>query len=146
MWGFDSFEGLPEDWDVNSGATKWKKGCFGLKELPKVPANVELVKGWFNESLPIWLKNNDKKPIKFLHVDCDLYSSTKTLLSMLNNLIIKGTIIIFDEMYSWGGGINYTLWKDGEYKALKEWMEENNREFKTISRNMFMQCAIQITK
>lgn len=49
--GFDSFEGLPEDW--KSG---FEKGCFSVKELPIVNKNVQLVKGWFDNTLPEFLK------------------------------------------------------------------------------------------
>jgi hypothetical protein len=52
FYGFDSFEGLQEDWLGNY----MPKGFFNLKgELPKVNKNVELIKGWFNETLPSFL-------------------------------------------------------------------------------------------
>lgn len=40
IYGFDSFEGLPENW--HSGILK---GDFSIKNLPKVPSNVILKKG-----------------------------------------------------------------------------------------------------
>jgi hypothetical protein len=46
IWGFDSFEGLPEEWSGN--ASMFNAGG----KLPSVRSNVSLVRGWFNESLP----------------------------------------------------------------------------------------------
>jgi hypothetical protein len=74
FYGFDSFEGLPEEWST------LQSGYFDLKgELPAVPPNVTLVKGWFNESIPPFLTQNSE-PVAFIHMDCDLYSSTMTVL------------------------------------------------------------------
>jgi hypothetical protein len=107
--------------------------------------NVKLVKGWFNEVLPNWITEN-AGPIKFLHMDADIYSSTKEVLTMLNSQIVPNTIIVFDEMYSWKNPEKYKFWDRGEYKALKEWMSENNREFAPLFRNQYMQCSIKITR
>ena len=73
VYGFDSFEGLPEDWRPGV-----EKGHFKMAALPKVPANVELIKGWFNETLPGFIARHPG-PASFLHIDCDLYSSSKTV-------------------------------------------------------------------
>lgn len=146
--GFDSFEGLPEDWFMNKkekdqGITKRHKGFFAVDNLPTVNNNVKLWKGWFNSTIPQYI-NISNQPIKFLHIDCDLYSSTKTIFTLLNNFIVSGTIIVFDEFYPWGIG-EYDLWEDHEYKALKEWVEEYDRKFEVISHNDYQQCAIKIS-
>ena len=63
FWGFDSFEGLPEDWS----GTALLKGNFDLKgEPPNVPENVTLVKGWFEESIPKWKSNNNNVIVTIL--------------------------------------------------------------------------------
>lgn len=51
--GFDSFEGLPEDW------SHVLKGAFGDVKgvLPNMPDNVLLYKGWFDDTLPIWFED-----------------------------------------------------------------------------------------
>lgn len=107
VYGFDSFEGLPEDW--RSG---YLKGRFA-GELPPVPANVTLIKGWFNETLPDFLAGHPDK-VSLLHVDCDLYSSTKCILDLLTDRIGSGTVIVFDEFW------NYPGWQDHEIKAFDE--------------------------
>ncbi len=118
--GFDSFEGLPEDW-----RTRYPKGTFSLEGLPKVRKNVALHKGWFDESLPGWAEENPG-PIIFIHFDADLYSSTKTVLDILADRIVPGTVIQFDEYF------NYPGWQDGEYKAFKEFVESRDIKFEYI--------------
>ena len=145
--GFDSFEGLPEDWfmkekEKKKGNAKRHKGYFAVDTLPKVNTNVKLWKGWFDTTISDYLEKESNQ-IKFLHIDCDLYSSTATIFEMLNNLIVPGTIIVFDEFFPWGHG-KYDLWHEHEYKALKEWIEKYDRKFKIISRNDFQQCTIKI--
>lgn len=148
LWGFDSFEGLPEDWFLNASdqISTRPAGYFALDELPQVPGNVKLVKGFFDQSLPKWLVENPIKQISILHIDCDLYSSTKTIFDLLNSYIVEGTVIIFDEFYPWSGIEKYDLWEQGEYRALKEWVEQYNRSFEVIYRNRHQQCSIRITK
>ncbi len=91
--GFDSFEGLPEDWSGNAMAA----GYFNRKgRLPKVPSNVVLHPGWFDATAPKFAAEN-AGPIAFLHVDCDLYSSTKTIFDALGGRIVPGSVIMFDE-------------------------------------------------
>jgi predicted O-methyltransferase YrrM len=145
-WGFDSFEGLPEDWltKSNSNKTSYPKNHFAVDHLPVVNKNVKLVKGYFNNTLPIWIKEN-QADIKFLHIDCDLYSSTKTILTLLNYFIKPGTVIVFDEIYHWESQ-KYSNWREGEYKALKEWITDFDRSFEILHRNRHMQCAIKVIK
>lgn len=152
VYGFDSFEGLPEDWLVNSEEkTEQKKithhkGFFNVKKFPKVRKNTQLVKGFFDKSLPEWLENHDLEKICFLHIDSDLYSSAKTIFDCLNSYIVPGTIILFDEMYPWGDYKKYDLWEEGEWKALYEWVREFDREFEVLSRNNHQQCSIKVVR
>jgi hypothetical protein len=110
--GFDSFEGLPEAWSGFSLGSK----AFDVKgKLPRVPANVRLHKGFFDASLPLWLAENPG-PVAFIHVDCDLYTSTKTILDLLAPRLVSGTIILFDEYF------NYPNWERHEFKAFQEFV------------------------
>ena len=113
--GFDSFEGLPEDWRADFG-----KGAFKVPALPSVRSNVMLHKGWFSDTLPGFLEKYSG-PVSFLHVDCDLYSSTKTVFSALAERLIPGTVIVFDEYF------NYPGWQEGEYKAFMEFVTTGRR-------------------
>lgn len=108
--GFDSFEGLPEDWShVLKGAFGEIKGA-----LPDMPDNVKLYKGWFEDTLPVWFQQYGDKPISLLRVDCDIYSSTKTIFDTVGSQIHSGTWILFDEL------IGYHGWRQHEYKAFQE--------------------------
>jgi len=108
FYGFDSFEGLPEVW--RSG---FEKGAFA-QALPPVPPNTTLIKGWFDHTLPEFLKAQPGRPLSFLHVDCDLYSSTRTIFANLKDRIATGTVIVFDEYW------NYPGWREHEFKAFEE--------------------------
>jgi len=118
--GFDSFEGLPEDW-----RTKFPKGAFSMDGLPTVKENVILHKGWFNESLPVWARDH-KGPLAFAHMDADLFESTKTVFDILGDRFVAGSIIQFDEYFSYPG------WQEGEHKALQEFISERAVSFEYI--------------
>ena len=121
VYGFDSFEGLPEDWTFFQ-----RKGRFSLAGgMPEVPDNVELVKGWFQDTLPKFLEARPD-PVAFLHIDSDLYSSAQYVLSSLKDRIVSGTVILFDDF------LNYPAWKEGEAKAFFEFIEESQKEFDYI--------------
>ncbi len=123
VYGFDSFEGLPERWRDSLDA-----GHFKVKTLPDVRSNVTLVKGWFDQTLPEFLIKHSGD-VSFLHVDCDLYSSTKTIFSCLAPRIKPGTVIVFDEYF------NYPGWREGEFKAFQELVAAECLEFEYLSYN-----------
>ena len=143
VYGFDSWDGLPEAW--NCGAFILHEGAFKVDGLPKVPSNVALIRGWFDETVPLWKDMFDA--IKVLHVDCDLYSSTRTVLNGLNEKIKKGTIIVFDEYACFEnmGGV-YTGWEQHEYKACIEWQLVHDREIKPICRTDFGSVVFEVIK
>lgn len=133
VFGFDSFEGLPEDWIDKDGKIAGDgscvKGMFTTNgEIPNI-SGITFYKGWFEDTIPKYL--NLAKPIALLHIDCDLYSSTKTVLYGLNDYIVKDTIIIFDEWFycSINGNENSS---DHEQKCFYEWVNDFNREYELI--------------
>ena len=135
IYGFDSFEGLPETWWQES---RFPKGHFSLNgKLPQVNKNVRLIKGWFNDTLPEFVKEHPEK-CAFIHLDCDLYSSAKTIFTELKNQIISGTIIAFDDYFDYPG------WQEGEYKAFMEFIAETNLEFEYIARTNSIRVAVRI--
>lgn len=133
IFGFDSFEGLPETW--RSG---FHKGRFSVNTLPEVNSNVTLIKGLFEDSLPKFLEDH-KEDCAFIHIDCDLYSSTKTIFELLKSRIKTGTIIVFDEYF------NYPSWEEGEFKAFQEFIKDSDYDYRYIGYNRnHQQCAIRI--
>lgn len=120
--GFDCFEGLPEDWTL--GASEGSYSTNG--KIPAVESNVKLHIGFFDNVIPEF-KKVYAGPISLIHIDSDLYSSAKTVLSLLEDQIVPGTIIVFDEF------LNYPGFKDHEYKAFFEFIAESGRGFKLLS-------------
>ena len=122
-YGFDSFEGLQENWYGGYHG----KGWFDQKgKIPKVNKNVKIIKGWFKDTLPLFFKDNKQK-ISFIHIDCDTYESTKDILNNINpKQLQKNCIILFDDYISYWG------WKDNIYRAWQEYIKENNIIYKYI--------------
>ena len=122
--GFDGFVGLPEDW-----TSRMRKGFFARNTLPRIRKNCQLWVGWFNETLPGFKEQVQlTRPIALLHVDCDLYSSTVTILNELKDNIVPGTVIIFDEY------INYPGWQLDEFRAWQEHVKAHNIKYEYIGR------------
>jgi len=133
IYGFDSFEGLREDWVGQS----YPKGAFNLnKKLPKLNKNVVPIIGWVQDTLVSFLEKH-KPEINFVHLDMDTYETTKFVLTKIKPYLSKNTIIAFDQLY------NYPGWEVGEYKALKETFNENEYKFISFCTNGG-QSAIQI--
>jgi hypothetical protein len=112
--GFDSFEGLPEAW---SGFSLGGKVFDVGGRMPRVPRNVVLHRGYFDASVPKWLDEHPG-PVAYMHLDCDLYSSTKTVLNLLAPRLIPGSVVLFDEYF------NYPNWEQHEFKAFQEFVSE----------------------
>jgi len=112
--GFDSFEGLKEDWLGH----QLQKGFFNLNgKIPSINKNVILHKGWFEDTLQPFIDNN-KSTISFIHVDSDTYESAKFVLEKLLPYLEKQTLVLFDDYLS------YPNWTNGEHKALNECKEK----------------------
>jgi hypothetical protein len=135
VFGFDSFQGLPEDWRYGV-----KRGAFA-GEIPEVPKGVELKIGLIEKTLPLFLKSMQKQEISFIHIDTDLYAPAKLILSLCKPYMSK-TIIVFDEF------LNYPGWRDHEYKAFAEFQSENAGVFDvkylglggSVAVSVFVEC------
>jgi hypothetical protein len=95
--GFDSFEGIPEDWASVTGDAP--KGSFSVGGV--VPqtndSRVHFVKGWFNDTLRPFLREFSPRSRLVIHNDGDLFSSTLFTLATLDPILQRGSILIFDE-------------------------------------------------
>lgn len=131
--GFDSFEGLPQRWRDG-----YAKGTFAVATLPAVRSNVRLVRGWFDRTLPEFLAATPG-PIAFLHVDCDLYSSAKTVLSLTAPRLAAGCVVVFDEFF------NYPGWQEGEFRAFQEFVADHRCRFTYLGYNRrHSQVAVRV--
>jgi len=106
--GFDSFEGL--SW---SGFGLGSRSFDVKGRQPRMPDNVRLYEGLFEESLPQWLAENPGL-VAFIHIDCNLYSSTKAILDLTAPRLVQGTDFVFDEYF------NYPNWEQHVIKAFQE--------------------------
>lgn len=131
--GFDSFEGLPEDW---AGA-HLTRGMFSRRgRPPSVRRNVRLHPGLFDDSLPRFAAAHPG-PLAFLHVDCDLYSSTASVFRHLGDRVGPGTVIVFDEYF------NYPNWQAHEHRAFREFVAARRLAFDYLGYS-FAQVAIRV--
>jgi hypothetical protein len=81
--------------------------------VPTVATNVKLVSGLFEDTLPKFVLEHPE-PTAFVHIDSDLYSSAKTILTYIGPSLIKGSVVVFDEWFAPGC----------EDRAFKEFLEE----------------------
>lgn len=124
-FGFDSFEGMPEN-DEGGGffASRFKvtyrKVINNLLKNDAFSYKEHLIKGYFSESLTSELQNElmNYRPGVVL-IDSDLYSSALEVLVFLKPLFQEGTIVIFDDWHSFGSDA-------GEQAALKDYLGQNN--------------------
>jgi predicted O-methyltransferase YrrM len=117
--GFDSFTGLPEPW-----RTGFPAGEFA-QDPPEIPG-ARIVPGLFEDTLPAFLQANDE-PIAFLHLDADLYSSTKTVLDLAGDRLAPDAVVLFDEF------LNYPGWQRHEFRAWTEFIAATGRTFDYIA-------------
>jgi hypothetical protein len=129
--GFDTFFGLPEDWDY------LKKGTFNVQGKAPVTSDerVRFMKGLFQETLPGFQREFSPKNRLVIHNDSDLYTSSLYLLTRLNDIIAPGTVIIFDEF----GNVQH------EFRAFFDYIASYQRKFKLVSASyQFYTAAFEI--
>ncbi|MBI3223136.1 MAG: class I SAM-dependent methyltransferase, partial [Nitrosomonadales bacterium] len=109
-------------------------------QIPAGPENVTLHVGWFDDSLPKFLSEFNG-PVRFMNIDCYIYSSTKTVLELLADRIVPGTVIVFDEY------IGYKQWREDEFKAFQEAVAKFGWEYEYLCFSfMTKQVGVRITK
>jgi len=113
VFGFDSFEGLPdldEEIDLASAEARitpdMKRGGFDsrgtladLESFTEKNEGVRLVKGFFSETLPQFIKENPHISFSMIHIDCDIYSSSKQVMDSVFPRLNVGGVILFDEIF-----------------------------------------------
>jgi hypothetical protein len=137
MWGFDSFEGLPDEQKGIQIHQDWSKGSFDARKwfgltpteiIDRLYADfddfgmkdkVVLRPGFFDTSLNAALGDR-MNSFSFIDVDCDLYISAYQALDWIfrNKLAVPGTIIYYDD---WADGQRCN---GGEHKAHHELVQK----------------------
>jgi hypothetical protein len=97
FYGFDSFEGLPENWLF------MERGHFSTGGLPPSieDSRIRFIKGWHQNTLPTFLADFSfplSVPV-LVHFDSDLYASTLFLLCSLWPIIKKYHFMMDDFIY-----------------------------------------------
>jgi tetratricopeptide (TPR) repeat protein len=106
--GFDSFAGLPEAWQGMPA------GAFSTEgEAPALPPNVVLHVGRFDDTLPGFVAAMTAAPA-LVHVDSDLYSSARAVLTALGPRVRPGCVLLFDEYFG------NARWQEDEHRAMTE--------------------------
>jgi len=130
LYGFDSFKGLPkpEGIDVHP---QWAEGAMtvsmeNFEKLLKLrgirQSEYTLVPGYYTESLtPTKLDELKLTKAALVYIDCDLYESTVPVLRFVLPLLQTGTVIAFDDWYSFNGDPDR-----GGQLALKEFLQQNS--------------------
>ena len=127
---FDSFEGLPEAWGSNLAGTYSTGGT-----PPPLPGNVRLHQGWFDDTLGPFAAEHPG-PVRFMNVDCDLYSSTRTVFERIGDRVVAGTVIVFDEY------LGNAEWREHEFKAFQEFVATARLTYTYLALNPFTKQAV----
>ncbi|KAJ8601640.1 hypothetical protein CTAYLR_008922 [Chrysophaeum taylorii] len=109
LHGFDSFQGLPEPWDGREPAGSYSTGGEVPDDVPGARMHV----GWFDRTLPPFLEAH-RGPISLVHLDCDLYSSTATVLSAIGPRLDPGAVLVFDDFLA------HPSWRNDQKRAFDE--------------------------
>lgn len=134
LYLFDSFEGLPEAWDKGMSVTE--RGRYATQPPYFRDQRAIIVKGLFKDTL----LDLEGDPFALIDIDCDIYSSTREVLYGINDRIVAGTVIRFDEVFS------YPNWRDHEYRAIQEWLRDCDRRIEWISRGPIYWATCRVTK
>ena len=133
-YGFDTFEGLPENWH---GLPPGTYSSFG--NVPNI-LGAEFITGDFRDTLPPFFSEPRPKA-GLINFDADLYSSTITALTHAAPVIDERTVLVFDELI-----VNQN-WEKDEFRALMEFCETNGLSCDVFAVSLFTkQVACMLRK
>jgi hypothetical protein len=129
LHGFDSFEGLPEDFD---GSGRYRKGQFSTGGVPpKIDdARVTFFKGWFADTLPRY--EVPEHDVLVVNMDADVYSSTIFVLNELRHAFRPGMFLYFDDLSR----------PEHEPKAFEEFLRESGLRFRPVVADRSLNNAV----
>ncbi|MEP6914021.1 MAG: TylF/MycF/NovP-related O-methyltransferase [Acidobacteriota bacterium] len=124
LWAFDSFAGFPQAADGKDDHPKWRQGGmnFSLDQFRQTcdlagiaESEYRVVPGYFEESLASLPPEEAPKDICLAYIDCDMFTSTMTVLDFLRPRLKHGMIIAFDDYYCWSA-----TQPSGERQAMRQ--------------------------
>jgi O-methyltransferase len=128
LWAFDSFQGFPASDD--EGHPEWIEGrmAISLEQFHEVCAAngiprdaYNVVPGFYEDTLARMAPGEQPANIALAYIDCDLYSSTKTVLEFLAPRLKHGMIVAFDDYFCWSRSQ-----VSGERRALLEFRSKDD--------------------
>jgi hypothetical protein len=130
LWAFDSFQGLPTPEGPADAHPEWTEGkmATSLEHFHTVcarngipPDAYNVVPGFYEQTLATMMPTDAPADIALAYVDCDLYSSTKTVLEFLKPRMKHGMIVAFDDYFCWSRSQI-----SGERRAMLEFSAAND--------------------
>ena len=130
FFGFDSFKGMPAPEGIDGSNREFYRGQFAcsknrvahyLTEHGVDWSKTFLIEGFYAQTLNEKLRQHypfSKAGVVFL--DCDYYSSTKIALNWIIPYLAHGSLILFDDWYTYGDDPEL-----GQQKACREFLEAN---------------------
>ena len=131
LWAFDSFRGLPKPRTLADEHPEWREGILAtkLEEFHRIcaqkgipRADYTVVPGFYEETLARMSPSEAPTDLALAYVDCDLYTSTRTVLDFLKARLKHGMIVAFDDYFCWS-----PTQISGERRALLEAVEDQAR-------------------
>jgi O-methyltransferase len=141
FYGFDCFEGLPEDWNLTGGGVI-KKGTFDVGGAMPITDDqrVHFIKGYFQNTLIGFLEEkNDllKSMKKVIHFDADLYSSELFCLTQLFKYLNDGDVLFFDDFFV----------IEHDFRAFLDFSRSHLIQFEMVAHTKYFgKAAFKVTK
>lgn len=127
---FDSFDGLPEPTGIDQGNARFSRGRYDCSQEAFLSnlarhgvdlSRVVVVRGWYHDTLCAATKQQHHlKAAAVVMIDCDLYESATYVLNFITDLLVDGSVLIFDDWFNFKGHPDR-----GERRAAREWVEKN---------------------
>ena len=135
IYGFDSYKGYPADFGVQG------KGAWAIPVPKNLPTNTQLIVGLFQDTLVNFLKEKQQK-INIIHIDCDLYDSTKYVFDNCYPYIQEGTVVQFNGLFNRNIIGNTLYWFNDELTAWNDFVTEKNIKWDWIGSQGFSASMI----
>ncbi len=147
VYGFDSFEGLPEETAGLWKNVDWPPGAFSVMEKynlksveeamqfvrTKVGHPIKLFPGYFKDTCTEELGQLLHSSVSYFHIDCDIHASTKVCLewALRHKILLPDCVVRFDDICSTPDGA-------GQKLALKVATMKFNITWEPVSENIFI--------